>query len=391
MSRADVQRLIDALPRGLSETPEARRWLWGLLSPVSIVRQYLDQRIDRIEWLLDPDLVPDEQILFLAALFGLADTPAVYGATPDELRTWLPEVRELWARKGTLDGLQAVVRFVVGARSLWLRWVDTYTTDGASGARVLLPRVGTAPGGAYDHPEGVLQLYVADPAQELDLDALDGWISTMLAANTTCYRLACAFVDDLIALPALWDEQSPGGSDGYQDDPVEGVRALVCTDGNAFVSASTIDGVDELHGATGKSVRAEIAVDDTGAGIVMYAEGPDLDDGYRITVDPTSFEISVDKYTGGSGSSLGSIDLGTLGFEIVADTRYEIRVDTEIRSTGTMEISVVWEGTPVLLVTDATPYTSGFDGVFAGAGARVIAYLFLVYLRGSAPVTLRGV
>ena len=71
MSRADVQRLIDALPRGLSETPEARRWLWGLLSPVSIVRQYLDQRIDRIEWLLDPDLVPGEQILFLAALFGL--------------------------------------------------------------------------------------------------------------------------------------------------------------------------------------------------------------------------------------------------------------------------------------------------------------------------------
>lgn len=111
--RLDFQRAtsLDLLPSVYRETPEAEDFTERFLSLFDSTISDLDAAIERYPALLDPGGVPEEVLPWLGSFLDVTFDRA-WG--PEQRRSILRAVPELYRRRGTVEGLSLAVKLVFG-------------------------------------------------------------------------------------------------------------------------------------------------------------------------------------------------------------------------------------------------------------------------------------
>lgn len=377
----DVQRLRALLPRSLADDPAADAFWTGILDPVARVEAYLDAKRGQIPGLLDPAQVPDAVVRYLAALVGLGpDLPAAAGLSTAQLRRLIPVMVRIWKTKGSTDSWRAIIGAFSGARVLILDWFYYRTVDGTSLELHTLPEPGGS-GGNYTIPERVSDVWVADPAEALDLTA-SGDIARLLSVvrplleRINLYR--AFFVEDLRVGLNQWDIETPGAPNSGLVDG--GIRSA---NGNLFSVRADIPDLDaDFHALF-------LAAVEEGADLLVALQAASDDDGYRIRILPATSEVEVARMVGGAATVIAS---WTMADPITDGYFYRWSLDFSVLAAS-VEIRVLWEGVLIGTATDtdAARWTSGrvgFQGRPGGSGRRVTTQTALIWLRGVSPVRI---
>lgn len=368
MSRVDELKAL--LPRAISREPAAQAFLNGVLTAVATLENWLDYKASRSRLLLDASEVPDELVPFLAGLVGVGeDLAAGYSSTVAEQRALIPVAVALWKRKGTRRSWRDVVRFLSGRQVLILDWFHHRIVAGSTLELHVIPAPGTSPGGNYDTPEQVSDVWVSDPDGGTDMDKLAIWLDVMRPANERINLYSALLVEDLQLGTNQWDIASPGANgDGLVDTPAVGLQS---TAGNTYMAATPIpDDADN-----GMHVFMLLAVT-TAAEILVLSGDADGDDSYGVVITNdagTAGEVEIVKYVAGVPSTLATLAMPQ---KLVDGFAYRWRVDVTRISASATEIEVQWEAVTLGATTDSSsPHTVGLSGWRGGPGGSDRAIL----------------
>lgn len=372
--------LLELVPEALRGSEVERRYWLGVLKGPARIQAYLDARAQILrDHAYDPDELPDEVIPYLAASVGLGpDLPVVAELTVDELRRLTAIAVAMWKRKGSTDSWRAALLHLGPARAMILDWFYLRIVEGTSGELVLLPDPGTAPGGNYDYPETVSDVWVEDPDEALDLERLGRFLNLLRPTNERINLYRALFVEDLRQSTLLWSIDDP--PNGYHDPDR---KALVSEDGALFLANP--DDAPDLSGANGYHVFLRLAM--TGGADLWVAADADASDGYRLrwTAGDPAGSLEVSRVVAGVATSLGTFASPA----IVDGYRYRWSVDVR-RGTGVTELQVRQEETLVATVldTNAARHFTGRWGWAGGPGGSDSALVdaVLVWELGVSPV-----
>lgn len=384
-----VEEIIEMMPRSIAQEPAAQRFLHGIFAGTAQIEAYHNLKIAGLKDLDDPSVIPDELVRHLAALVGIGDEyPPANNLSVEQRRALIPVAVALWKKKGTRTSWRDVALFLEGARSLILDWFELRIIAGSSFELLLIPSPGTAPGGAYDFPEYVTDMWVMDTnGSGLDFDLLAQWLGEMLPSSERINLYEAMFIEDLRVGTSQWtiEDLAAVPPDGMRLD-LSGTMGDGSAGGILSTAGNTIMMSDEIPFApsstAGQHVFAKLAIQ--GEGEVILFSGDDLgDDSYTavITNDAGAgfAECEVFRLTAGTPASLAVFVLP----QILVDRypyRWRFRVD-RIATVDT-EITVQWEG--VLLGTAAdlgSALTDGRFGFRAGPAAsdRAIVQTVLIW------------
>ena len=385
-----VDELKGLLPQSIGAEPAAQRFLRGVLEPVAWIEALQNVQAQRLPNLLDPEQVPDELVPYLAALVGLGtDLPAVYTLSTDQLRRLIPVAIALWKRKGTRGSWREVILFLEGARSLIFDWFELRTTDGSALEEVLIPSPSTAPGGAYDYPEYVSDVWVMDTTGAgLDFDLLARWLAVVLPSNERINLYEAIFVEDLRVGTVLWDIEDLGAlpPDGLRLDLAAEMAdgssgGLQSTAGNTFMWSSLIPATPDPD--AGQHTFWLLAVAGQ-AELLFFSSGPLGNNAYALLITNDAggglAEAEVFRYTAGVPASLGAPFVLPQALTELWPYRWRVQL-TRLNPTDT-EIRVYWEAVELGSVIDAgSARTDGRAGFRAGPGAtdRAIVQTVLIW------------
>lgn len=371
MSRVD--ELIALLPRSLTQEEGADAFLRGILDPIARIEAFHNVKASISEQLIDPSLVPDELVQYLSSIVGLgSDLPAANSLTLEQKRSLIPEIVGLWKRKGTRASWRDIILFLTGARSLILDWFHHRIITGSSLEMHLLPVPSTAPGGAYDYPEFVTDVWVMDvTGSGIDTDLLTRWLSLFTAANERINLFPAAFIEDLRLGSVLWtiEDATVIPPDGYRDDLTSlldgSTKGLVSTEGNTFIVDSSIP----IAAAPNDGQHIFFLAAINGEAEIVTFSGDDLgDDSYTIVITNDNgsgnAEVELFKYVAGTPTSLV---IWTVPQVLVDYFPYRWSIDLDRLGAGATEVKVQWEGLVLGSHIDSTsPHTDGRFGFRGG-------------------------
>ena len=297
-----ADELIGLLPPALGLEDESRAALEGLLDPVAQVATLLERQREHLPDLLDPEQVPDDQVAYLAAIVGVGpDTlPAADRLTTDQLRRLLAGAVYLWKRKGTIPSWRLVVATFTGSRSLILGWFYYRTIEGSPAMVHTIPAAGTAPGGGYDYPEHVADVWFMDPDGGADLEALVRWLDVVRPSSERINAYLGLLVDDLAVGASLWTAVG-AGSESYD----EAARELTAT-ARDYVAA-----VDGATSWADYSALLRLALTGNASRAWLYADAT-LANGYRVTFDLVAGTVVLHRVVASVPSLLASYTFPTV-------------------------------------------------------------------------------
>lgn len=391
MARADELRAI--LAHSVGAEPAAQAFLRGILEPTAKLEAYLDLKTERtLEILLDPAACPDEVVEHLAATVGLGpDLPAAYSLSLEQRRSLASVAISLWKRLGTIRSWRDVLAFLTGRRAMIFDWFHHRIILGSSLEIHMVPVPSTAPGGAYDNPEFVTDVWVMDPSgtgKELgELEAVvTRWLAVVLPANERINVYPAVFVENLLQGANLWTIEVPGNpGDGYRDDLAladGSTVGIVATADNTFIVPDDIDITPNF--SVGLRHTWWIAHDVAGE-LLFFAQDDLAADAYglSITNDAGSYSATaaLRKYVAGVPTLLATFTLPQI---LVESWPYRWTIDVVRPISGDSEIRVWWEGVLLGEYVDpdaSDPYRDGRPGFRAGAlaGRRSVLQGMLVY------------
>lgn len=378
------EELLALVPQALRYTDVEQAFWLGVLKGPARIEAYLDARAAALrEAAYKGAEAPAAIIRQLAATVGLGpDLPIVAELTEDELRRLLSVAVALWKQKGTDTSWRSVLSYLAPTRVLILDWFHHRTIEGSSLELHLIPEPGTAPGGNYDYPEFVTDLWIVDPNEIFDLERLGRVLTLFRAANERINFYRAAFVEDLRQGVQLWEVETP--ADGrYSSARV----ALVARDNCRFVCNP--DDHPDLSTVLGYHVFWRLGFEVEGE-LWVGLTGTDLENGYKIRLipgDPSGL-VTVSRVVGGVAIVIGS---GATPGALVEGYRYRWSVDVD-RSPGKVLLRVRLEADEIVALedTNANRYFWGRWGWGAGDAVDTEAELdaVLVFVRGVVPLRI---
>lgn len=369
-----ADRLIGFLPPALAIEDESRAALVGLLEPVAQVATLLERQREHLPDLLDPDQVPDDQVPYLAAIVGIGpDTlPAADRLTTTQLRRLIAGAVYLWKRKGTSESWRLVVATFSGSRCLILGWFYYRTIEGSPAMVHTIPGVGSAPGGSYDYPEHVTDVWFMDPDGGADLTALSRWLDVVRPSSERINAYLALLVDDVAVAASLWT--AVGSTTNYAYDADN--RELTAGAGLQYVAA--------VEGATSwASYHTMLRLACTGADARawLYVNSA-LTSGYRLVIDMVAGTVTLARVVASVATTLVAYTFpGPLPAE-----RFPYRWSFEAVTGITMVTVRVWfEGLLLIDYNDVNVarITAGAPGW--GGGTSSSATLTTALVRGMQP------
>lgn len=368
------------LPESMRSDPESLRFVQRLLQTLHPPQDYLHRKIEALPELLNPTDVRDDLVRQLAGIVGLdSSVPAVDGTSNDDLRKLIGRAVALWKRKGTRASVRDVVASLTGSRSLILDWFHHRLVSGTPWEPHLLPAPGTSPGGWYDVPEQVSDVWFMDPDGLVDVDQLARWVDVVRGANERINLYRAELVDDLLAEASVWSGSGAGSSiySPLGNVALYGGRPYLLLDG-AWRFVASVGGAESSW--TNYHLHLLLSVATVRAQIEVFSQ--DVDNCYRLVLVPGNpGSVTLQRVVGGTPTTLA---VATLRFMFLA--AYQWSVDVEVTAAGT-EIAVRFEGQHLIWHQDATKaYTSGPPAVStrtSGDGADLLSAL--LYLKPITP------
>lgn len=362
MSRVD--QLIALLPGSIGDDPAAQDFLQGLLTPVARVEAYYNLRTRALQELLDPELCPDELVPHLAALVGVGlDLPASNLATTAELRRLVVVAIALWKEKGNRESWRDVVSVLAGKRALILDWFYLRLVQGSFGELHVLPRPGSAPGGSYDYPENVTDLWYMDPEGMVNGTLVQRFLDVCRPAGERINVYVGLLVDDGGAGWGLWTLTGAGTS-------TWAAAAQTLTLANDARAVMAVGGSE----ATWAAYHAFLRLAVTGVAEVRLLHADALN-AYVVAVDQGLGTVELFREVAGVRTSLVAVaQAQAAGFP------YRWSFEVEAGTTGTL-VRAIFEAAVLfdLVDVDAARMTAGPAGYEAPAGQVVALSTALVF------------
>lgn len=368
-----ADRLIGFLPPALALEDESRAALVGLLEPVGEVATLLERQREHLPDLLDPDEVPDDQVAYLAAIVGVGpDTlPAADRLDTDQLRRLIAGAVYLWKRKGTSESWRLVVATFTGSRCLILGWFYYRTIEGSPAMVHTIPAGSTAPGGAYDYPEHVADVWFADPDGGADLEALSRWLDVVRPSSERINAYLALLVDDLAAAASLWT--AVGSGTATYD---EAARELT-----AGASLEYVAGVEGASAWASYHAMLRLALTGAASRAWLYADSA-LANGYRFTIDLVAGTVALHRVVASVATLLTTYTFPTVVPSEATAYRWSFEAVTGVTL---ITLRCYFEG--LLLIdyddTNVARLTAGAPGW--GAGAASAATLSTALVREITP------
>jgi phage tail-like protein len=376
MPSPTVQEWTSWLPASMLADPASQRFVAQLLEVIHAPHDYLHRKIEALPDLLDPAATRDDLVGLLAATVGLgSDLAAVNAASVADLRRLITRAVALWKRKGTRASWRDLVASLGGSRSLILDWFHHRLITGSGGEIHTLPRPGSAPGGWYDYPEQVSDVWWMDPDGDADGDLLAAFLEVVRPNGERINLYLALLLDDMLNGSTLWTPTfGASGSGGYDSDELEITAAV-----DAWWAADV--GGGELAWS---NYHAHLPLKVTGdAEVYWYAQ--DRDDGYRVAIKPNKWKL--ERVNAGTPTTLAS---GSLPVSMNPDHVYRWSFEG-LDLVGGTQLRIYWEGQ--LLVdysdTSGSRHTAGtvIWGVDAAGGAVTLTNA-LVWAEPITPVRI---
>ena len=335
-----ADELIGLLPPALGLEDESRAALEGLLDPVAQVATLLERQREHLPDLLDPEQVPDDQVAYLAAIVGVGpDTlPAADRLTTDQLRRLLAGAVYLWKRKGTIPSWRLVVATFTGSRSLILGWFYYRTIEGSPAMVHTIPAAGTAPGGGYDYPEHVADVWFMDPDGGADLEALVRWLDVVRPSSERINAYLGLLVDDLAVGASLWTAVG-AGSESYD----EAARELTAVGARDYLAA--------VAGASSwASYHALLRLAVVGKGSAWLYADATLANAYQVRIDLLLGQVTLHRHVAGVPTLLATFTWPTVVPSAGVAYRWSFEATTGLTLTT---IRVYFEGLLLIAYHDS--------------------------------------
>lgn len=345
-----VRDWVAWIGQGVTDDPDALRFVELLLAPANIINQYMVGRILELPNQVDAARVDEARVRFLAGLVGLdAGLPAAQAETVERLRQLIPIAVALWKRKGQRQSWRDVVASLAFSRALVLDWFHHRTITGSAAEQHVIPAPGSL-GAAYSYPEFVSDVWYMDPDRIVDVDAVVRWLSEVRPGNERINLYRADFLDDLQIGASLWTPVSPMGA---------------LDSGNYDADTFTLDALGDwlwyidVGGAeatwTDYHWNLLAAITSGFAGYVFLFSPNDPDEGYRLELRADLSTVTLVRMNAGLPTPLGTFPWGPIAPAHFYRMSFEA-FDTHhpIGGAPASQVRMLWEGTEVLNVYDTS-------------------------------------
>ncbi len=374
--------MLDLLIAGVREEPGAEKFLHAVTEPAARVEEYLALRRGKLSDLLDPSLVPDEQVVHLAHLVGWGPEypPGATLDTESRRRIASSAVR-MWRDKGTQPTLRAAIVAMTGRRTIFEDWFQRRILGGTSwGEFTAEPEPGSAISAyPYSNAGSVTDLWLMDPSDELDLDKVARVVRPFLPSGERVNMRRALHLDDLLHDTEAWTVGSSGNG-GY----APAAKYILSQNGREYIA----DGWGTQGTWSGTHVRARAAINGRFE-LYTYLQADNLDDGYLIRVRPASATVELHRRVATVDTLLDSVS----GVRLQQNgTPYDFRISAWNTTTST-DLTVWVSGIRVLQHSDthASRHTAGGMGWRAFPVPTAFTRLYgAITIEHSTPVTRIG-